>query len=67
VHGSALGADDVAQVKKKFGFDSEKQFFVPEEVRSFYLKKRDEGKQEEDKWNTLFQKYAAKYPKEVSF
>lgn len=32
VHGSALGDDDVAHVKKTFGFDPTKKFHIPEEV-----------------------------------
>ncbi len=32
VHGSPLGEADLANLKKKFGFDPSKKFFVPEEV-----------------------------------
>jgi hypothetical protein len=32
VHGAPLGADDIAQLKSKLGFDATKSFFVPEEV-----------------------------------
>ena len=38
VNGGPLKADDVKQLKKKFGFDPEKSFIVPQEVYKFYKK-----------------------------
>ena len=32
VHGNALKADDIHQIKQKFGFDPEQTFVVPQEV-----------------------------------
>lgn len=36
VHGSPLKPDDVAEIKKKWGFDPAKTFQVPSEVLEFY-------------------------------
>ena len=33
VHGAPLGADDIAQLKTKMGFDPTKSFVTPEEVK----------------------------------
>ncbi len=65
MHGAPLGADDVAEVKKKFGFDPAQTFFVPEEARAVYLKCREKGKELEHAWNALFEKYAAQFPELV--
>lgn len=62
VHGSALKADDIVQLKKRFGFDPEKTFEVPQEVYDFYAKKAEQGAELEKSYNELFASYAAKYP-----
>ena len=66
VHGSPLGNEEVANVKKKFGFDPTQSFVIPEEVQAVYSKKREEGKQLETEWNSLFAKYKEKYPELAS-
>ena len=43
VHGSALKADDIKQLKQKFGFDPEETFVVPQEVYDVYHKRAAEG------------------------
>lgn len=57
VHGNALKEDDCKQVKKKFGFDPEKSFVVPQEVYDAYGKHASEGAAAEQEWNKLFEKY----------
>jgi len=61
-HGSPLGADEVKLVKKFFGFDPEKSFYVPDEVKEFYHKAGERGIPAEEKWNKLFSDYKAEYP-----
>lgn len=58
MHGNALKEDDCKQVKKKFGFDPEKSFVVPQEVYEAYHKHAAEGAAAESKWNQLFDKYS---------
>ena len=57
VHGSALKADDITQVKKQFGFDPEKTFVVAPEVYDLYHKHGAEGAAKEQEWEQLFAKY----------
>jgi transketolase len=61
-HGSPLGEDEIKLTKKNFGWDSEKTFFVPEQVKEFMLQSVDKGKHAEAKWNRLLKKYSKAYP-----
>ncbi|KAI1402928.1 transketolase [Hypoxylon fuscum] len=64
VHGSPLKADDIKQVKQKFGFNPDQSFVVPQEVYDLYAKKAAEGAAIEEEWNKLFASYATKYKAE---
>ncbi|KAH7026189.1 transketolase [Microdochium trichocladiopsis] len=64
VHGSPLKADDIKQLKQKWGFNPEESFVVPQEVYDLYSKHAAEGAAAEEEWNKLFAKYGEKYPKE---
>ena len=64
VHGSPLKADDIKQLKEKFGFDTEKSFNVPQEIYDTYAKTAAAGAAAEAEWNQLLAKYAEKYPAE---
>ncbi|KAK7529555.1 Transketolase, thiamine diphosphate binding domain-containing protein [Phyllosticta citribraziliensis] len=61
VHGNPLKADDIKQVKAKFGFDPEQSFVVPKEVYDLYGKKASEGAALEAEWNKLFEKYGSEH------
>ena len=62
IHGSALGAEELAGLKAALGFDPEKTFEVADEVinhtRAFKLKAAIERAQ----WQTSFDSWAAKNP-----
>lgn len=62
VHGSPLGATDLAHVKTHYGFDPTQSFVIPSEVSDYYSKKSEQGRQAEQQWNSLFQSYSNKYP-----
>lgn len=64
VHGSPLKADDIKQVKQKWGFNPDKSFEVPKEVYDMYGKHSSEGAAAEEQWNQLLSKYEQQYPKE---
>jgi transketolase len=66
VHGSALKADDIAQVKTKFGFDPEKTFVVPQEVYDLYHKHSADGAAKEQEWEQIFAKYSQAHPVEAA-
>ena len=59
VHGNPLKEDDLKSVKKKFGFDPEKMFVVPQEVYEMYKKKAAAGAASEEEWNKILQKYGS--------
>lgn len=62
VHGSPLKADDVKQLKQRFGFDPEQSFVVPQEVYDFYQKSvAQPGAKLNAEWDQLFAKYQKKY------
>ncbi|TQV93139.1 hypothetical protein V2A60_003547 [Cordyceps javanica] len=64
VHGSPLKADDIAQVKKKFGFNPDESFAVPQKVYDLYGKHSSEGAAAESEWNQLLAKYKESFPAE---
>jgi transketolase len=61
-HGSPLGPDEVKLVKEFFGFDPDKSFYVPDEVKKYYHEKGARGIETEKKWNDLYADYKAKFP-----
>jgi transketolase len=61
-HGSPLGADEIKLIKQKFGWDPEKSFYVPEDVKQFMLQTAQAGKKAQAKWEKLFKQYAQSYP-----
>ncbi|ODQ67098.1 putative transketolase TktA [Nadsonia fulvescens var. elongata DSM 6958] len=62
VHGSTLKDDDIFNVKKKFGFNSEQKFIVEDDVSNLYAQRAKEGAKVEETWNSLFASYKEKYP-----
>lgn len=60
----ALKADDIVNLKKKFGFDPEQKFHVPEEVYARYRAIGERGAEAEAKWNALLTEYGQKHPEE---
>lgn len=62
VHGSPLGDEDLANVKKKLGLDPALKFQIPDEVREFYGKFAGKGEELQKQWEELFEAYAQKYP-----
>ena len=65
VHGNPLKADDTVEIKKKFGFNPEEFFVVPDETKKVYGDIAKKGAEAEDKWNKLFSEYESKYPDEA--
>ena len=61
-HGSPLGDNEIKLIKERFGWNPEKSFHVPEEVRAHMEKIRKKGKRAEAKWNRLLVKYFETHP-----
>ena len=63
VHGAPLKSDDIKQMKKKFGFDPEKSFVVPQEVYDLYQTKiLTPGQKANAEWDAMFEKYQKEFP-----
>ncbi|MFI5084739.1 MAG: transketolase [Actinomycetales bacterium] len=54
IHGSALGGDEVAAVKRELGFDPEKSFVVEPEVLAHARQVKERGKELHAQWQTGF-------------
>jgi transketolase len=61
-HGAALGAEEVAGVKKILGFDPDKSFQIEDEVLANTRKAIDRGKQWRAEWQERFDAWAAANP-----
>ena len=61
-HGAALGADEVAEVKKILGFDPEKSFEVDEAVLAHTRQVVDRGQEAHADWQKTFDDWAAREP-----
>jgi len=66
VHGNPLKADDIKQVKKKFGFNPEESFVVAQEVYDLYNKRGSEGAALEQEWNQTLEKYSKEHSAEAA-
>ncbi len=63
VHGSPLGDEEIKLTKKNYGWDPEKQFFIPEKALAQFRKALEQGKKKEAAWNEKFAAYKKKFPK----
>ena len=62
IHGSALGAEELAAVKEVLGFDPEKTFDVAPEVIEHTRKALERGKADRAVWQESFDAWAAANP-----
>jgi transketolase len=58
-HGSALGAEEVADTKRLLGFDPDKTFEVADEVVAHTRKAIDRGTELQKEWNSRYDVWAA--------
>jgi transketolase len=62
IHGSALGADEVAATKRILGFDPDKSFVVADDVLAYTRKAVDRGRAEHAAWNEPYEAWRAADP-----
>lgn len=62
VHGEPLGIENIHKTKEFLKWAYTEDFHVPKEVRDHMETFKVKGKEEEDKWNKLFEEYKNKYP-----
>jgi transketolase len=60
-HGSPLGEEEVRAAKEALGWDPDKKFYVPDEVRE-HMNVTERGIALEDAWQRKFSAWSAKYP-----
>lgn len=61
-HGSPLGEDEVRKTKEFYGWNPDKQFYVPETVLDYMHKAVERGRNLEEQWDGLSGQYQKKYP-----
>ena len=66
IHGSALGAEELAAVKEVLGFDPEQNFFVADEVIEHTRKAIDRGAEARAEWQLTFDAWAAANPERAA-
>ncbi|HEY8480005.1 MAG TPA: transketolase [Spirillospora sp.] len=66
IHGSALGAEEVAATKRILGFDPAETFHVPDDVREHALKVSDRGRAEHAEWNRAFEAWREANPERAA-
>jgi len=62
-HGAPLGEDEIRATKENYGWDPDKKFFVPQEVKEYTQKMIEKGKKLEGDWQQKFNEYKRVYPK----
>ncbi|PBJ78163.1 transketolase [Trypanosoma cruzi cruzi] len=66
VHGAPLGDSDIQQLKRRFGRDPSKKFYVEEEVYDVFKQHVAVCEQKHEAWKAAMKKYAAEFPKEAA-
>ncbi len=61
-HGAAFGPENVASMKRSFGMDPSKHFYVPDDVYDFFREVRTRGVELEDQWTCLVKDYTEAHP-----
>lgn len=61
-HGAAFGAEDVANMKRAFGFNPDESFVIGDTVRQFFQGLPSRGEEYVKEWNGLLERYSQEYP-----
>ena len=61
-HGAPLGVEEVKATKLEMGWDSEVDFFVPDDVLAEWRKCVQRGAEYEGEWKIRFESYRSSYP-----
>jgi transketolase len=65
VHGSPLGADDLKKTKEFLGWDPEKSFYIPEEVKGHLAEVGKKGAELQAQWKNSFEEYTKNYSEDA--
>jgi transketolase len=61
-HGEPPGDEELNAAKVALGWPIEPRFYIPDEVKSLFLKAKDEGKEKEKSWQDLMDSFADVQP-----
>lgn len=61
-HGAPLGEEEVRATKQAYGWDPDKKFYVPDEVKKYREEALAKGRQMEQAWNEKFAAYKKAHP-----
>ena len=64
VHGNPLGDENLKKTKAFLGWDPEKTFYVPDEVRAHLLEPGQAGAKKQAEWQRTLEEYTSKFPTE---
>ncbi|OMP85483.1 Dihydroxyacetone synthase [Diplodia seriata] len=65
-HGAAFGKDDVANMKKVYGFNPEEHFVITDTVRDFFAECPSRGEKYVREWDEQVAKYSEAHPELAS-
>lgn len=63
---NSIVADDIKNVKQKFGFNPEEKYAVSQQVYDFWAKVAEQNAKVEAEWNDLVAKYTKEFPTEAA-
>lgn len=63
-HGEPLGKENIKELRKSLGWESETAFEVEEDIYAHYNSIAEENAKKEEEWNKMFAEYANKFPEE---
>lgn len=61
-HGEPLGAENVAELRRRLGWTREEPFEIPEEIYKWYETLGEKGAKAEKQWTRMFEEYCRAYP-----
>ncbi len=61
-HGEPLGEDEIRATKQRYGWDPDKHFYVPDEVKERQTSIQERGARQEAEWNAKFADYKRDHP-----
>lgn len=62
VHGEPLGEEEVRLTKENLGWPTDQTFYIPDEALAHFRQAVPHGRDLENQWLQLFERYAAEYP-----
>ena len=64
-HGAPLGPEEVRLTKEAYGWDPDKEFYIPDEALAHFRQAVDNGAKLQEEWKVKLEAYAKAYPQEV--